>query len=695
MRIPFFNNSKEVVQTVKKEVGAGQSFLSFASSYQSSLGLQRKTYLNEYKDWVYACVSSRAQDVAGGKYFARNSKGERIEESKSKLMTLLHNVNQNMTMRELFFGTQAHLDTDGNAFWFLARANKGQGEIKELYLLRPDRVEICISDTNPLDVKGYVYKGAMGAKIAFDPNQILHFRNFNPSGEHPMPHRGKSIVEAGLSAIETDNQARRWNYNFFKNSAKPDGFISKKEGVIDETEYARIKAELESKYQGSDNAHKTMILAGGLEWKEVTRLQKDMEFIEQRRFSRDEIMSVFKVPKTVLGIVEDVNRANAEASDYVFASRTTRPNMQSFVDTINEYIAGEFEETLDFVSPVPEDKIVKITEYEKGINKWLTINEIREEEGRPPVEGGDAIILAMPMGATGESLPLKKIVTGSIEEKIAEAEEIEIDDTIANLFKGINEDIEIIDDEVIEKKAITEDQRNSFIAGWKAVFDIHEKPLKTKLAKYFSAQEKEVIANLTKEMKGLEAKEYNLKAMEDVLFDEDYAIEQGIKLITPNIEKYIVESSKNAVTTMGIGQILDVNSELVQKFVSDRSKYFAESVTKTTVDKILQSLNEGTDAQENIISLTERVKTIFAEAKTSRAEMIARTEVSASGNFGAVETYKDAGVTKVEWYNLDPEHEACIANAGEIRNIGQEFPSGDETPPAHPNCRSTLIPVFE
>ena len=697
MQIPFFSKQKSAVHKVK-EVGS-TSLLSLVNSYQSyTLGLQRRTYLNEYKDWVYSCISSRAQDVSNAEFFATNEKGERLDDNKSELMKLLRTVNTNMTMRELIFGTITHKDADGNAFWFLARDKDGKGAIREIYLLRPDRIEIATDKNKPLEVSGYVYKTERGGKITFEPNQVLHFRNFNPSGDHPFPHKGKSIIEAGLSAIETDNQARKWNFNFFKNSARPDGLISKKEGVIGDDEYRRIKSELETAYQGTENSHKTMILTGGLEFKEITRLQKDMEFIEQRRFSRDEILSTFKVPKTVLGIVEDVNRANAEASDYVFASRTVRPLIQDFVDTINEYIASEFKEKLNFVSPVPEDKVAKIAEYEKGVNKWLTVNEIRAREGLPPVDGGDAIL--DPISA--QVMPVKSVVVPTIEEKMAQADEIEIDSEVLADFKGVlptETDIEIIDEEdeaEIESKAvITEEQRKNFIDGWINIFDINEKPFKTKLAQYFAEQEKEVLSNLANSVKGLEPAEYRYKAFEEVLFDEDYQIELGIKLITPRIEKYIEQSSKNAVARLGVGSVLDLASPKVQEFITKRSQYFAESVNKTTVDKILTTLNEGADAQENLTDLTKRVQEIFTEAKTSRAEMIARTEVSASGNFGSTETYKEAGVEMVEWYNPDPEHEACVENAGKKRKIGDEFPSGDTTPPAHPNCRSILIPIFD
>jgi len=44
------------------------------------------------------------------------------------------------------------------------------------------------------------------------------------------------------------------------------------------------------------------ILDLGLKASNVSPSQREMDFVEQRRFSRDEILSMFKVPKVILGL---------------------------------------------------------------------------------------------------------------------------------------------------------------------------------------------------------------------------------------------------------------------------------------------------------------------------------------------------------------------------------------------------------
>jgi hypothetical protein len=47
----------------------------------------------------------------------------------------------------------------------------------------------------------------------------------------------------------------------------------------------------------------------------------------------------------------------------------------------------------------------------------------------------------------------------------------------------------------------------------------------------------------------------------------------------------------------------------------------------------------------------------------------------------------------MQWLVFDP-CKICAQNANQIVNIGQQFPSGDQRPPAHPNCRCALAPVI-
>lgn len=80
-----------------------------------------------------------------------------------------------------------------------------------------------------------------------------------------------------------------------------------------------------------------------------------------------------------------------------------------------------------------------------------------------------------------------------------------------------------------------------------------------------------------------------------------------------------------------------------------------------------------------------------------RAMTIARTETQRAANAGALSGYKASGVVQgKEWLTAgdDRVSEDCEENASAgTLGLDELFPSGDDAPPAHPNCRCTLTPV--
>jgi len=303
----------------------------------------RENFLKQYKGWVYACVQAISQEVGDIKLrlLRDNAEGESEEVFEHPLLDLLNKVNPRMTKHDLFEITQSHQELDGNAFWFLAK--DATGDIREIWPLRPDRVTFAQSKENPLLIEKYFYRQKDGRKTTFESSEIIHFAQFNALGDYPFPVRGMGTVEAAALAIDTNNFSREWNKHFFLNAARPD-VILKTTGKLTPADYERLKRKFESAYRGVDKAHKFLLLQDGLEIDKLTANQKEMDFVRQVIQSRDEILAIFRVPKTVLGIVDDVNRANAEATNFVFSLRTIKPKMQKVVDTLNEFLVPLFKE---------------------------------------------------------------------------------------------------------------------------------------------------------------------------------------------------------------------------------------------------------------------------------------------------------------------------------------------------------------
>src|SRR5690606_36665994 len=88
---------------------------------------------------------------------------------------------------------------------------------------------------------------------------------------------------------------------------------------------------------------------------------RDMQFVELRQISSEMIREAFRFPKPMLGTVEDVNRANAEAAEVFFARWLLTPRAERRKGVLNTRFLPMFGPReaevyeFDFDPVIPED----------------------------------------------------------------------------------------------------------------------------------------------------------------------------------------------------------------------------------------------------------------------------------------------------------------------------------------------------
>jgi phage portal protein BeeE len=92
-----------------------------------------------------------------------------------------------------------------------------------------------------------------------------------------------------------------------------------------------------------------------------------MQFTELREVSREVIREAFHFPKSMLGAVDDVNRANAESGEVAFARWLIVPRLERIKQALNVNFlpmfgtAGQGLE-FDYIDPTPADRELEIKE---------------------------------------------------------------------------------------------------------------------------------------------------------------------------------------------------------------------------------------------------------------------------------------------------------------------------------------------
>lgn len=216
------------------------------------------------------------------------------------LTPLLQHGNDAQTMAEINSLWTINMMLAGEAF--LEVVNDTRSRPVELWNRRPDYIGV-IPDANRQDfpkAAGYRYKPETGqGERTIAPERMVHSRFMNPLNDW----RGIAPIAAAREGIIIDLYSQQWSKNFLRNNARPDFALVAPQGVTS-SERERYLAEFTRRNQG--NAHLPVVLEEGVtDIKTFSFAPKDIEWLAQRKYSREEVATVFGIPEEILGFGRD------------------------------------------------------------------------------------------------------------------------------------------------------------------------------------------------------------------------------------------------------------------------------------------------------------------------------------------------------------------------------------------------------
>jgi HK97 family phage portal protein len=695
----FFNRIKRKDTTIvnldgmARIMGAQWNKSQYLQSYEKSL-------------YVYACVSKIAEKIGSIEiklFQILNSRGDTKELQSHPALDLIYRVNPFQTKSEFLETTIINLKLAGNAFWWKVRNNSGR--VVELWNLRPDRMTIVSDPTN--FIKQYEFQKNDGTKEVFAPDDIVHFKYPSPVDQY----LGMAPLRPAAVRVDTEEYASTFQRDFFLNNSRPDAVL-KTQQQLNTNQRRELKDDWEEKHLGIGNNSKLAILEAGMEYQVISLTQKEMDFVESMKFTRDDILVAFKVPKPIVAVVDDVNRANAETAMFIFLSETIKPEMMRLVEKMNEMLLiPDFGENLfyDFADPTPDNRDLKLREYESGIkNNYLLINEVRQKEGLAPIKGGWSFYTPLGVVPTG-GLPQnegKNFVIQERKERIFAGrymfkKKLEIGEEILKRLaapapkKKIGKKSKTSRNKKEVRKIISiipAELKKDYAEIMIKAIDRKAKQLEEAMTAEAFKQQDRVLKALKAETKSVKEKKLDITDIFDIE-NENVLLSS---FVVDFLKTYLEEAGKDALNLLAPAEDF-AQTARVDKYLAKRSAYFAESVNNTTLEKLKSTLSEGIADGEGVRDLAERVGTTYQEFPDYRSDLIARTEATAANNEGLLEGYRQSGVaTHKEWVaTLDdrtrPEH---LDLNGEVVKTDENFSNGLAFP-SEPNCRCVIAPAFQ
>ena len=701
--------------------------------------MHTEDYLRAAVGWVYGCVSAIADAVSKVqlRLYTTDADGEIQEVLSHKSLDLLYKVNKFTTFYDHLSLSQQYLELTGEAPWFMDRGKNGLGEPQGIMLLRPDKLTLKQTEDKTADnpIEKYIYRQDFGDQFDIKPSEMILLKYPDPINSF----RGKGTLQAAAVTVDIDTYAEDYNKRFFFNSARPDSILSTEQG-LSKAQKDDLRASLNKLYKGADKAHKTAILEKGLKWSSMSVSAKDMDFLEQQKYTMAKILSIFRVPKPIVAVSDDVNLANARIAEYVFAKWTIKPKLERIIAQLNEFYLPMFKGTenmfLSFDDPVPADIELNIKRYDSALTHgYMTANEIRselnlddagpdgdklyipnsfQEIGTPPASS--LFSLAVPVkpkknfkGFIDRSAGgfTKALLAAKAQKEVKEkVEKIEsrIDELALNI---VTAQAKVKHQEEVNRKEALHAQRKDFVDAYLKSADAYEKHFATGAKLVFENQKKKLLAKVPQ--KAIKATDWEL--------DEGEETDIMVRVFTPLEKEIIKQQGNRAALLAGQGRGgFDLATKTVQEFLKTRVFKFSFEVNEETNRLLAETLKVGVAEGEGVPQLRKRVEGLFNDMEQFRAERIARSEVIRASNFATTEAYHQSGVVdSVEWLSTEDGNacEWCDSINGKTISLGETFFAKGDTfegkdggkldlnyesinfPPLHPNCRCTVVPIIK
>ena len=653
--------------------------------------------------WVYAANQVIADDCASVRLKLMHvmNDGDEEEVFSHEILDLLDDPNNVITAKQLWNLYYSYLNLTGEAYILKLDQNGNALEDKSklpsaLFPLPSHLCDFHVGEKS-WDESYVLYNGDR-----YPINAVL--RDINPDPENI--YNGMSIVRKASLTVDTDIQMKRWNNKLFKNGARP-GVVVEVPDQLKDDAYNRLKQQFDEQYRGVGNAFNRVILEGGAKMSPFMMTTQDLDFLESKRFTRDEILAMFKVSGSNLGITEDVNRANAEAQEYSYAKRCIKPRLEQFVDFVNKRLlrpiyGGEYK--LDFEDPIPENTEMRLREAEAGVNKWLTINEVREMYGREALQNGNGDQLYVPIS----NVPIEDL-------------EYLNDDTTNQPTNEPAEPNDTATEQLSHPKAIENRTEigNAKVKAYTLKAAKYERMIMRASRNMFNKQKQDVKDWLQDNASNLNKAFVKRKDWASDMVDwGEYTNE-----FTAELEKIfaiiIEEIGTEAFNALVEGEF-NPYTQTIQNFIKTNSLQVAKEINTETEKQIRATLAQGMRENETIQELTARIMHVFGTASTYRAFMIARTETAMAENYSDVVAWEQTGVVESkQWFTAEDEHVCgfCHEMDGVTITLKQSFfDKGDVMmfedkngkphemmldfrtigePPLHPNCRCVLLPILK
>jgi len=324
------------------------------------------------------------------------------------LLKLLKKPNSDTTGTEFNKSHYITYQVTGDTF-FLTTSNEEDSEPLELYYINSknitssedlDEITTFYEITTGQFRGKFIRKELGDGRVVFVNDsgnwQLWVMKNFNPDSFNRS--RGLSKLSSIYYELEEHSGVSQHNNAMLRNGARPSGAVipDRPEGAtgasLTDEQVQSLKNSIQSFYSGYNNAGNVMVLDGIKEFKELSKSNKDMEFLNLLQHVKEQIYTNLRIPLPLIN-AKTMTLRNFEEAKFMLFDLNIIPFAVCYAEELNEFLMPRLDDPERYRLVVDVDKIpamevrkmIKIEMFKDD----LTRNERREILKYKPVDGAD------------------------------------------------------------------------------------------------------------------------------------------------------------------------------------------------------------------------------------------------------------------------------------------------------------------
>lgn len=615
-----------------------------------------------------------------------NSYADRKPVENASVLKLLGQPQPNMTGTMMQYHIRRDLDMNGGTFWLKQRGQDGLGDtgpVTGLKRLAPQRMAVISNEDD--DLVGFVYVDRKGNRAPLTVEEVIYINL--PDGERQWDRCAPGVT-AGLPA-DIDNSAMKFNAELLAGDGGLPGYL-----IIEGLTVPQFNS-WKSAWKAEENPGKTRFLQsngangkGGATYVRVAVSNQEMMYDKLRDYAQDDICRSLGYPGVLLN-PDGTTFANMDTARRTWIVGDVYPFWiwvrDHFTMALQSEIASgqkigfdltEIEELADNLDAIVERGVALVAAHA------MTINELRDELGLPPV-------------AWGNDFPQAPVLANQTGPGESDDEDPETDPE--KLPKPTDKPIKVLDPAAVTLKSATAkaaDEANQPFAGFFSTVTTREDSAKAALQSFFIGQGEAIV----KKLESRRGKAIR-KALAD-WWDGEKWNEELASVWLNQLGDTTDAVGKLALGTFAPDSEFDKTSANITKYLDNRSLEISTLMNGTTSEDVRDVLAEIASEGGSIDDMVDAVREYFGyedggvlagnSKASSRAATASRTEVIGAANFAALQGAKQSNVVSGKTWSAAPDAEAdCAALNGTTVGLDESFGAVD-APPLHPNCRCTL-----